>query len=621
MILASAQIEVEIGNLKSNLNNHLEMIALASKNKATVIVFPEMSLTGYCREEALGLAFTKNDTRLDVLHKEASKNLITIIVGAPILLNENLYIGSFIIQPNSEIKIYTKQFLHNGEELFFKSSFDYNPVLKIEDENIVLAICADIDVEKHAENACKNKATIYMPSIFFSEKGIESGHRILQNYAEKYNMDILMSNYCGKHWNVKGGGKSAFWNNKGEKVGQLNPDIMSLTQRDKKNIWHPLKQHQTHPESMGIVKAKGCILTDEDGNKYIDAISSWYTCMFGHCNDYIIEKAHKQMLQLDQIMFSDFTHPPAVELSEKLIAILPENQAKIFFNDNGSTSVEAAIKMALQYYFNNEEKRTVFIAFENGFHGDTFGAMSTSGLSVYNGPFEDFLMDVKRIPTPNGNNHEEILQLLQKIINSNNIAGFVYEPIVQGAAGMKVHNADGLNEILKLCKANNILTIADEVMTGFGKTGKNFASDYVETKPDIICLSKALTGGLVPMGITSCTQKIYDASIASIDLLNSDEIQNNIQQVITAHQQFDKKIKKHPKVKTTRQIGVIFALDIDTNMERYGALRDILLAGFMKEGVFLRPLGNTIYIQPPYVITSEELHKVYNTIEKVLDTL
>ncbi len=421
---------------------------------------------------------------------------------------------------------------------------------------------------------------------------------------------------------------------------------MNLTQRDKKHIWHPLKQHQTHPESLGIVKAKGCILTDENGNEYIDAISSWYTCMFGHCNDYITSRVSAQMQQLDQIMFSDFTHPPAVELSEKLIAILPENQVKIFFNDNGSTSVEAAIKMALQYYFNKQEKRTVFIAFENGFHGDTFGAMATSGLSVYNGPFEDFLMDVKRIPTPDGTNHEIILEQLQNIIQQNNIAGFVYEPLVQGAAGMKVHNTEGLNEILQFCKANNILTIADEVMTGFGKTGKNFASDYVTTKPDIICLSKALTGGLVPMGITSCTQKIYDAflssdigkgffhchtysanpiacaaSIASIDLLTSDEIQQNIQEISLAHKSFNERIKKHPKVKTTRQMGVIYALDIDTNMERYGSLRDLLLKSFMAAGVFLRPLGSTIYIQPPYVISKEQLNKVYTTIEKVLDSL
>ena len=421
---------------------------------------------------------------------------------------------------------------------------------------------------------------------------------------------------------------------------------MTLAERDKKYIWHPLKQHQTHPESLGIVKAKGCVLTDEFGNEYIDAVSSWYTCMFGHCNDYIIEKVHQQMQQLDQIMFSDFTHPAAVELSEKLIAILPKNQAKIFFNDNGSTAVEAAIKMALQYYFNKGEKRSAFIAFENGFHGDTFGAMSTSGLSVYNGPFEDFLINVHRIPVPNGDNHQEILNQLEKITNEYSITAFVYEPIVQGAAGMKIHNADGLNVILKFLQSKSILTIADEVMTGFGKTGKYFASDYVTTKPDIMCMSKALTGGMVPMAITSCTQEIYDAflsndiakgffhchtysanpiacaaSIASIELLTSDEIQKSIDRITIAHQKFSDKIKQHSKVKSTRNIGVIFALDLDTNMDRYGSLRDLLLKSFMEKGVFLRPLGNTIYIQVPYVITEEELNKVYKAIENVLDEL
>ncbi|WP_299676879.1 adenosylmethionine--8-amino-7-oxononanoate transaminase [uncultured Tenacibaculum sp.] len=421
---------------------------------------------------------------------------------------------------------------------------------------------------------------------------------------------------------------------------------MTLQERDKKHIWHPLKQHQTHPNSLGIVKAKGCILTDEHGNEYIDAISSWYTCMFGHCNDFITNRVYQQMQQLDQIMFSDFTHPAAVKLSEKLIQILPENQAKIFFNDNGSTAVESAIKMALQYYFNIGNKRTTFIAFENGFHGDTFGAMSTSGLSVYNGPFEDFLINIHRIPVPNGENHAEILEQLTEIIANNKIAAFVYEPIVQGAAGMKIHNIEGLNQIIEYCKNNDILTIADEVMTGFGKTGKNFASDHVATKPDIICLSKALTGGLVPMAITSCTQKIYDAflsndiakgyfhchtysanpigcaaAIASIDLLTSEEIQESIQRISKSHIAFSEKIKTHAKVKSTRSIGVIFALDLDTNMERYGTLRDLLLSAFMKEGVFLRPLGNTIYIQVPYVITDEQLEKIYNTIIHVLNTL
>jgi adenosylmethionine-8-amino-7-oxononanoate aminotransferase len=419
---------------------------------------------------------------------------------------------------------------------------------------------------------------------------------------------------------------------------------MTLQERDKKHLWHPLKQHQLNPNSLAIVKAKGCILTDENGNEYIDAISSWYTCMFGHCNDFIIDTVYRQMQQLDQVMFSDFTHEPAIKLSEELIKILPKGQNRVFFNDNGSTAVEAGIKMALQYYFNLEEKRNTFIAFENGFHGDTFGAMAVSGLSVYNGPFEDFLMDVQRIPTPNGENLQEILARLKKYSENYKIAGFIYEPIIQGAAGMKIHDTKGLNEILNFCKTNDILTIADEVMTGFGKTGRNFASDFIDTKPDIICLSKALTGGLVPLAITSCTEKIYAAFLsnemakgffhchtysgnpiacsaanAAIALLQTHEIQENIKEISASHTQFKERILKHPKVKTARSQGVIFALDLDTKMERYGNLRDKLLSFFMKRGVFLRPLGNTIYIQVPYVITKEQLQKVYKTIEEALE--
>lgn len=419
---------------------------------------------------------------------------------------------------------------------------------------------------------------------------------------------------------------------------------MTLKQRDKKHLWHPLKQHQLHPESLAIIKAKGCIITDEDGNDYIDAISSWYTTMYGHCNDYIIEKTYEQMQQLDQIMFSDFTHEPAVTLSEQLIHILPEGQNKIFFNDNGSTAVEAAIKMALQYHFNTNDKRSVFIAFENGFHGDTFGAMSVSGLSVYNGPFEEFLIDVKRIPTPNGSNTKAILELIKTYNLEHKIAGFIYEPLVQGAAGMKIHDAHGLNAILSYCKKQDILTIADEVMTGFGKTGRYFASDYMETKPDIICLSKALTAGLIPMAITSCTQAIYNAflsnemakgffhchtysanpiacatAIAGIELLTSTEIQANIKRITAAHERFALHIAGHPKVKSTRHLGVIFALDLKTKTERYGALRDMLLKFFMDRGVFLRPLGHTLYIQVPYIISEVQLKKVYEVIEEALE--
>ena len=419
---------------------------------------------------------------------------------------------------------------------------------------------------------------------------------------------------------------------------------MNLQERDKNHLWHPLTQHKLHPDAIAIIKAKGCVLTDENNNEYIDAIASWYTCMYGHCNDYITGKVSRQMQQLDQVVFSGFTHEPAIKLSEALISILPKNQNKIFFSDNGSTSVEIGIKMALQYHFNKGEKRNVLIAFEDGFHGDTFGAMSVSSLSVYNGPFEDFFLEVKRIPVPNGKNTEAILKILEAIILKNKVAGFVYEPLVQGAAAMKMHDAKGLNEILKFCKKNNVITVADEVMTGFGKTGKYFASLYMETQPDVMCLSKALTGGLMPMALTTCTKAVYNAfysndiskglfhghtysanplactaALASITLLQSDEIQNKIKTIIASHQVFGARILKHSKVKSIRQMGIIFAVDLNIEMERYGDLRDKLFSFFMKNGVFLRPLGSVIYIQAPYVITKNQLEKVYQVIEEALE--
>ncbi|MGB0879502.1 MAG: adenosylmethionine--8-amino-7-oxononanoate transaminase [Polaribacter sp.] len=418
---------------------------------------------------------------------------------------------------------------------------------------------------------------------------------------------------------------------------------MTLQERDKKHLWHPLTQHKLYPNHIAITSAKEALLFDEKGNEYIDGIASWYTCMYGHCNEYITNKVYAQMQQLDHVVFSGFTHEPAIKLSEELIKILPKNQEKIFFSDNGSTTVDVAIKMALQYHFNQGEKRGKLIALEDGFHGDTFGAMSVSGLSVYNGPFEDFFIDVSRIPVPTQENFNTVKTEFEKLITENKVAAFIYEPLVQGAAAMKMFDANLLDELLAIAKKHNVLTIADEVMTGFGKTGKNFASEYLENQPDIICLSKSLTAGLVPMAITSCTQKVYDAflsdaidkgffhghtysanptsctaALAGIELLNSAEIQHNIHRIIKSHQAFDAKIRNHPKVKTTRQLGIIYALDINITMDRYGNLRNKLFAFFMENGVCLRPLGNTIYILAPYIITDVQLQKVYQTIEDAL---
>nr|WP_299170934.1 adenosylmethionine--8-amino-7-oxononanoate transaminase [uncultured Allomuricauda sp.] len=419
--------------------------------------------------------------------------------------------------------------------------------------------------------------------------------------------------------------------------------LEKLSERDKKYLWHPLTQHKTAELPIGIVKAKGALLWDEDGKAYIDGIASWYTAMYGHCNEAITSAITEQMKQLDFVMFSGFTHTPAVELSEQLMAILPDNQAKIFFNDNGSTAVEAAIKMALQFYHNKGEKRDTLIAFEGGFHGDTFGAMSASGLSSYNGPFEDFLLKVERIPVPTEENIEKVLEQLESICRENKCAAFVFEPLVQGAAGMKFHSAKGLDRLIEKCHDSDILCVADEIMTGFGKTGKNFASDYLEHKPDIICLSKALTAGMFPLSITSCSQNVFDAflsddvskgffhahtfsahpigcaaALAGINLLSSNEILERREYIELEHKKFVASIENHSKVKSARSMGVILAVDLNVEMDRYGKLRDDLYHFFMDNGVNLRPLGNTIYVLPPYVITNEQLQKIYDSIRQVL---
>jgi adenosylmethionine-8-amino-7-oxononanoate aminotransferase len=350
------------------------------------------------------------------------------------------------------------------------------------------------------------------------------------------------------------------------------------------------------------------------------------------------------MKTLDHVVFAGFTHEPAIKLSEALIDILPTNQQKLFFSDNGSTSVDVALKMSLQYHFNKGDKRGKIIALEDGFHGDTFGAMSVSGLSVYNGSFEDYFIDVERIPVPTKENFNSVKKKFKALLEKNNVASFIYEPLVQGAAAMKMHDAHLLDELLAIAKEFNVLIIADEVMTGFGKTGKNFASEYLENQPDIICMAKSLTGGIVPMAITSCTQEVYNAflsddlakgffhghtysanpiactaALACIELLQSDEIKKDIERIVKSHHDFDNKIKKHPKIASTRQLGIIYALDLALETERYGDLRFKLFNFFMENGVCLRPLGNTIYILAPFVITDKQLKKIYQTIEKILD--
>ncbi len=423
---------------------------------------------------------------------------------------------------------------------------------------------------------------------------------------------------------------------------------MNLTERDQKHNWHPYTQHKTAALPVAIIRGKDALLWDENNKEYIDAIASWWVNPYGHANKFIADAIYKQLTTLEHVLFGGFTHEPAVLLSEKLIEILPKNQQKLFFSDNGSTSVEIAIKVALQYFYNNGEKRTSIIAFENAFHGDTFAAMAASGISFFTEAFQGMLIDVIRIPVPIKGQEETSFNALAEAVKTAKCAAFIFEPLVQGAAGMVMYEASALDKLIQICQENKVLTIADEVMTGFGKTGKTFACDYLVEKPDIMCLSKALTGGTIPMAITAFTQEIFDAfydddinkalfhghtftanptgcaaALASLALLQTPEMQDHIARVNQNHLDFQKRIKNHPKVATTRVLGVIFALEIKTenNESYYGTLRNKLYDFFIENGVVLRPVGNIVYILPPYVITDEQLQKVYHVVEKVLEII
>lgn len=421
---------------------------------------------------------------------------------------------------------------------------------------------------------------------------------------------------------------------------------MNLSERDKKHNWHPYTQHKTATNFPAIVKGKDALLWDENGKEYIDAIASWWVNPYGHSNTIIADAIYQQLTKLEHVLFGGFTHEPAVVLSEKLMEILPSNQQKLFYSDNGSTAVEVAIKVALQYNYNKGVKKTKIIAFEDAFHGDTFAAMAASGISFFTEAFQGSLLEVTRIPVPTDGNDERCLSALKNLVKTNEYAAFIYEPLVQGAAGMVMYAPEVLEKLLTICKQNNVFTIADEVMTGFGKTGKTFASDYLAQKPDMMCLSKALTGGTIPMAITTFTQELFEgfydddtnkalfhghtftanptgcaAALASIQLLQSDAMQRNIERVHQSHLAFQKQIQNHPKVKTTRVLGVIFALEIKIDSEEsyYGNLRNKLYNFFIENGVILRPVGNIVYILPPYIITEKQLQKVYQTIEKALE--
>lgn len=420
---------------------------------------------------------------------------------------------------------------------------------------------------------------------------------------------------------------------------------LSITEKDRACIWHPFTQAQTAKDPIPIIRAQGIYLYGEDGRRYLDGISSWWVNLHGHAHPCIVEKIKAQAEVLEHVIFADFTHASAIELASKLLQILPGNMSKVFYSDNGSTAVEAALKMALQYWHNLKIPKTKIICFKNGYHGDTFGAMSSAGRNAFNKPFWAHLFEVESIDPPIKGKEEISLSQLKAVLEKGDVASFIFEPLILGAGGMVIYSAEGLNQLIQCCKQYGVLTIADEVMTGFGRTGTLFACDQLSQSPDLICLSKGITGGFLPLGATVCTEEIFNAflsdqlnlaflhghsytanplacssGLASLDLLLESSCAEQRKMIKDRHQNFCAQWGLHPKLKRCCALGTILALEYLSDSSSYfHAFRDRLYYFFLNKGILLRPLGNILYVLPPYCIQPDELNFIYEQIILTLE--
>lgn len=414
----------------------------------------------------------------------------------------------------------------------------------------------------------------------------------------------------------------------------------------KDRIWHPYTQHAVSETPLQVIKAEGAWLYLADGRKIIDGVSSWWVNTWGHGHPHIAAAIGRQARQLEHVMFAGFTHSPAEQLAERLADILPGKPEKIFFSDNGSTAVEVAVKIALQYWYNIGQPREHVLAFEQAYHGDTFGAMSVSGMPVFTDPYQPWLARVERLPDPSVTDTETLLAKLEQAL-LRKPAAFILEPLVLGAGGMKMYSPELLKRIAQACRAAGVPLIADEVMTGFGRTGEIFACTHAHVEPDLICLSKGLTGGFLPMGITACRQWLYDAfhsedlsrtlfhghsftanplacaaANASLDIWESEYGKWEYRRFLDDFREITTQLSAHPLLQGQRLLGGIWAAEVKGDALGYTSpvsrkLRPLLL----EQGVLLRPLGNTVYILPPYCTEKQDLKMVADVLINALNQL
>lgn len=399
-------------------------------------------------------------------------------------------------------------------------------------------------------------------------------------------------------------------------------------------------------------RGSGVWLELEGGRRVIDAISSWWVNLHGHARPEIAEAIYRQASELEHVIFAGYSHDPAERLADVLVGALPVGLEKVFFSDNGSTAVEVAIKMAVQASHNRGQPKTRIAAFEGAYHGDTFGAMAAGATSVFNAPFENMFFEVDRLPYPDtwvgdrdaAMKEEAALQNIRSYLNqyADEVAMVLIEPLIQGAGGMRMVHSSFLRALERLCRDYGVLLGFDEVMTGFGRTGELFACIKAGIRPDIICLSKGITGGFLPLAVTVTTAEVFDAfhsidpakalyhghsytanplgcaaALASWDILTKDQLFKTFE---TRYKPYINTLVKHEKVDRIRNCGTIFAFDVKSDQGGYfDGLGPRLKQAFAASSVLLRPLGNTLYVMPPYVISNKELETVFETIQEVID--
>ncbi|WP_295420989.1 adenosylmethionine--8-amino-7-oxononanoate transaminase [Sulfurovum sp.] len=428
----------------------------------------------------------------------------------------------------------------------------------------------------------------------------------------------------------------------------------AMMQRDLEVIWHPctqMKDHETLP-LIPIRSGKGIYLYDFDGNSYIDAVSSWWVNLFGHANETINNKVKAQLDTLEHVLLAGFTHEPAIELAHKLVDITPQKLTKVFYVDNGSSAVEAALKMSYHYHLNLGKRKPLFLSLTNSYHGETIGALSVGDVALYKETYEPLLIANMQVPVPKDQSEsaaDEALAILEKVLQerSHEIAALILEPLIQGAGGMHMYHPAYLKGARVLTKQYDVHLIADEIMTGFGRTGKMFACEHADISPDFMTLSKGLSGGYLPLSVVMTSDEVYNAfycdyneykaflhshsytgnplacsaALATLEIFEQNDILGENEKKRAYIQKRVEKFRSLPNVKEIRQQGMVTAIELQGYdvKERIG-LRIYEYA--LSRGVLLRPLGNVIYFMPPYIITNEEIDKMievaYEGIERII---